>query len=144
MNQGLIIGGLLPAIFFGLTGILAKIVSQKGIAPPAYLFFAGVGYIVAGFIAYPFFKSADFNSGSAFVSVLIGISQATGMALVFYALFAFASPMSQLAPLYNTNTLIAVVLSLIIFSEWQEVNTFKVLFGAVLIVVGSYFVSVAK
>lgn len=144
MNQGLIIGGILPAVIFGFTGILARLASERGIAAPAYVFWIGVGFILSALLAYPIFKTYDWNFNSALISIVIGIAQAVGMAMVFYAIMVLSTPLSQLVPLYNTNTLVAVLLSLVIFSEWKDVDVAKLMLGATLIVVGSYFVTVAK
>ncbi len=39
------------------------------------------------------------------------------------------------------NTLVAVLLALLIFSEWKDLNTVKLIAGSVLIVIGAIFVA---
>ena len=61
--------------------------------------------------------------------------------LVAYSLLHFNVPISQLVPLYNMNTLVAVLLALVVFSEWKDLHTLKLLFGTVLIAIGAVFVA---
>ena len=61
--------------------------------------------------------------------------------LVAIAITHYKTPLSILAPLYNTNTLVAVVGSLLIFSEWRDVNVVKLLMGSILIIGGAVLVS---
>jgi transporter family protein len=76
-------------------------------------------------------------------SLLFGSLWALGSGCVVIALYRYEAALSKLAPLYNTNTLVAIVLSLIIFAEWQQVDLVKLLGGAVLIVLGGILVSLA-
>ncbi len=136
--KGLLIGGLGASLFFGLAGVLAKTTSGTGIGISGYLFFMGVAYMVVATLT---FTSPNLSLNGALLASMVGACQAIGMALVLYAVVSFGSPMSQLAPLYNTNTLVAVILSLVIFSEWQSVNVTKVMIGSLLIVIGSTLVA---
>lgn len=61
--------------------------------------------------------------------------------LVAYTLLNFNVPISQLVPLYNMNTLVAVVLALIIFAEWRDLHAIKLLSGSALIVLGAILVA---
>ena len=63
-----------------------------------------------------------------------------GAGLVALAVVRFAAPISKLAPLYNTNTLVTVLLGLWLYAEWQEVNTAKLLLGSALVVTGTVLV----
>ena len=47
----------------------------------------------------------------------------------------------QLAPLYNMNTMVAVLIGLWAFSEWKELDMLRLLSGVVLIVIGGTLVS---
>jgi len=52
------------------------------------------------------------------------------------------APVSRLTPIYNTNTLVAVLLGIILLRELPTgASTIKVLIGAVLIVIGGILVS---
>ena len=59
----------------------------------------------------------------------------------FPTLLHLDGQIAQLVPLYNMNTLVAVILALIVFSEWQELQLVKLLLGTVLIVAGAIFVA---
>jgi hypothetical protein len=43
---------------------------------------------------------------------------------------------SVIVPLYNMNTLVAVGIGLVLLGEWKDVNLWRLLSGAALIVVG--------
>ncbi|MEK6891982.1 MAG: GRP family sugar transporter, partial [Nanoarchaeota archaeon] len=67
--------------------------------------------------------------GIGFLAVAIAISQNADIA--------------RLAPIYNTNTLITVLLGILILKEVPDAtNMFRVISGAVLIVVGAILVSI--
>lgn len=141
--KGLLIGGLLASVFFGLTGVIAKFASNSQVGISVYLLSMGIGFLLASL---PFFllTPASYSPQGIGYSVSSGIAQACGMACVLFAMHKYSTPMSQLAPLYNTNTLIAVVLSLVIFSEWQSVSISKVLLGSLFIIFGAAIVSTAS
>ena len=46
------------------------------------------------------------------------------------------STLSKLAPLYNMNTLVVVLLALVVYAEWRDVHLAKLLAGAALVVLG--------
>jgi uncharacterized membrane protein len=72
---------------------------------------------------------------------MFGLTWGIASGLVAYSLLNFSVPISQLVPLYNMNTLVAVLLALLIFSEWRDLNTIKLISGSVLIVIGAIFVA---
>ena len=75
------------------------------------------------------------------VALGIGLSWGLGMIAVMIGLSRFGAPLSKLAPLYNLNTLVVVVLALVLFAESREVNTPKLLGGAALIMAGAALVA---
>jgi uncharacterized membrane protein len=64
-----------------------------------------------------------------------------GTGLILLAFDRFGASVSQLAPLYNMNTLVVVLLGLLIFSEWKQVRPVPLLIGSLLIVLGAVFVA---
>lgn len=54
---------------------------------------------------------------------------------VILALGRYEGPVSVIVPLYNMSTLIAVGMGLAVLGEWKDVNAWRLLAGAVLIVV---------
>ena len=83
----------------------------------------------------------SFSLKSGLYAALFGVTWGVATGLVAYGLLNFEISISQLAPLYNMNTLVAVLLALIIFSEWKDVNAIKLLCGSALIVGGAVLVA---
>ncbi|MCB9143176.1 MAG: hypothetical protein H6646_12980, partial [Anaerolineales bacterium] len=48
----------------------------------------------------------------------------------------FDGQISQLVPLYNMNTLVAVLIGLVVLAEWRTVDPRKLAIAAILIVLG--------
>ena len=72
---------------------------------------------------------------------LTGALWAAGMIFTFFA-FSAGAEAAKLVPIYNTNTLIAVFLGIMMLHELPALDArIKVITGAVLIVVGSILVS---
>lgn len=139
--NGIIVGGLIPALFFGISGIFVKASTSSGIGLGVYLLAVGVGVLVAGMVFYYFEPEVDINICSGLFAWSAGFFWAVGGGLLALALLKYGTPIATLVPLYNMNTLITVLLGLIIFSEWQDVNLMKLLWGTLLIMVGGSLVA---
>jgi len=139
--NGIIVGGLIPALFFGISGIFVKASTSSGIGLGIYLLTVGAGVLMAGLIFYYFEPQADINIRSGFFAWSAGFCWAVGGGLVALALLKYGTPIATLVPLYNMNTLVTVLLGLIIFAEWQDVDLVKLLGGTLLIVVGGSLVA---
>ena len=141
----LFLGGILPAILFGFSGFSMKYSMIHGMGVGSYLLvfsMAEFGTSALFFILLPPGDRIMSVSGVTY-SLLAGTARTLGAGLVVYAVVRYAAPISKLTPLYNTNTLITVLLGLIILAEWRNVNSPKLLIGTVLIVVGSVLVAEA-
>lgn len=140
---GLFIGGVLPAIFFGLSGLFAKTSNVAGISLGYYLL--SISFAIATVGVYCLFIFPDRLASLIAVreAFFCGLTWALGAGLVAIALTKLNSPVSQLIPLYNMNTLIGVLLGLWLFSEWQAVNAFKLIIGTVFIIIGGVLVALA-
>jgi uncharacterized membrane protein len=137
----LLIGGFLPAIIYGGSAIFQKFSTSIGISISAYLVAVGAGVVLAGFGFYFFENTMPLSIKASAYAAIFGITWGVASGLVAYSLLNYSVPISQLVPLYNMNTLVAVLLGLIIFSEWKDLNTIKLLLGSVLIVIGAIFVA---
>ncbi len=71
----------------------------------------------------------------------MGVSWALGAGLVAVAIAKYGMPISKLVPIYNTNTLITVLIGFVVFLEWRDVNPAKLLIGAALVLVGTTLVA---
>ena len=137
----LLIGGFLPAFIYGGSAIFQKLSTNIGISISTYLVAVGVGVAIAGFSFYFFDNTVPFSIKASSYAGIFGLMWGLASGLVAYSLLNFNIPISQLVPLYNMNTLVAVLLALLIFSEWKDLHTLKLLFGSVLIVIGAIFVA---
>ena len=137
----LLIGGFLPAFIYGASAIFQKFSTSAGISISTYLVAVGIGVAIAGLGFYLFDNTVPFSIKASSYAGLFGFTWGIASGLVAYSLLHFNIPISQLVPLYNMNTLIAVLLALVIFSEWKDLHTVKLLAGSVLIVIGAIFVA---
>jgi hypothetical protein len=140
---GILIGGLLPAVFYGLSTLFSKASTKEGIGIGVYLMITGVAIVLTGVGFFAFQADKTVSVRSAAYAGGFGVLWAIGTGLVAIGLTRFGIPLGKLVPLYNMNTLIAVLLALWIFSEWQNVKVTQLLLGAFLIVIGGIFVAKA-
>ncbi|MCB9497777.1 MAG: hypothetical protein H6686_12895 [Fibrobacteria bacterium] len=138
--MGLVVGGLVPAVAYALFAIWTKSGSQAGIGAGPFMVLIGTACVLVGGL-FSWLLPADWNPRSAAWSFAAGVVWAAGTGLVSFALTRYGIPISKLNPIYNTNTLITVLLGLVVFSEWKQVNALQLLGGATLILVGSLLVS---
>jgi len=140
-STALLLGGFLPALIYGGSALFQKISTSLGISLSAYLVATGIGVAMVGIGFYIFDNSFAFTIKSGLYACAFGVTWGIASALVAYTLLNFDVPISQLVPLYNMNTLVAVILALIVFSEWKDLHMIKLLSGSALIVVGAVLVA---
>jgi len=138
---GIVVGGIIPAVLFGVSGICQKLSNQNGISTGAYVISVGLGVLLVGVVLCLFNTSQTANAKSIIPAVTMGVCWGVGVLLVAMAISKYGTKLSVLAPLYNMNTLVTVVGALFIFSEWKDLNVVKLIIGAVLIVAGGVLVS---
>ena len=141
-NQlGLIVGGLLPALFYGVSSVFAKSSTNAGMTVGGHLFIIGIAVSVTGLL-FNFILPGSTPSLIAIASSsLQGLFWGLGTGCVVLGLLKYQAPLAKLVPLYNMNTLITSGLALIVFAEWRAVNPLQLLVGAGLIIVGGILVS---
>jgi transporter family protein len=140
-TAGLIVGGLMPALVWGVYNTMIKATTRAGIAVGPFLITVGIATAVNG-TALLFVipdRSVSLRSGS--LAVLTGIIWAVAAGLVAFALIRFNAAISQLTPLFSISVLVTVLLGLVLFSEWREVNAPRLLEGSALVVLGALLVS---
>ncbi|MEM7589462.1 MAG: hypothetical protein AAF320_04835 [Myxococcota bacterium] len=138
---GIVVGGLLPALLYGVAGVLMKASTQQGIGLGIYMLCAGAGVMSVGGAHLWFFSDKTMGIQSACYALSMGIAWGLGTLLVTIGLTRFAVPVSKLVPLYNMNTLVAVLLGLWIFAEWQQIRPLQLAVGTLFIVVGGTLVA---
>ena len=141
-NQlGLIVGGLLPALFYGVSSVFAKSSTNAGMTVGGHLFVIGIAISVTGLL-FNFILPGSTPSLIAIASSsLQGLFWGLGTGCVVLGLLKYQTPLAKLVPLYNMNTLITSGLALVVFAEWRAVNPLQLLVGAGLIIVGGILVS---
>ncbi|MFK7795735.1 MAG: hypothetical protein AB8B89_10340 [Gammaproteobacteria bacterium] len=140
-TTALLIGGFLPAFIYGGSAIFQKLSTNIGISISMYLIAVGIGVVVAGIGFYFFDNSIAFSIKASSYAGIFGLTWGIASGLVAYSLLHYKTPISQLVPLYNMNTLVAVLLALLIFSEWKDLHIIKLISGSILIVIGAIFVA---
>ena len=137
----LILGGLTPAILFAISAVLQKQTIQSGIGLGFYIIVIGIGMLITGAAIFLLFPDKLINLKSAGFGFSSGIFAAIGIALVGLTIIKYGVPLSKLVPIYNMNTLFAVLLALVVFSEWQNVNVGTLMVGTLMVTVGAIFVA---
>lgn len=138
-----IIYGISAALALGAWIVAGKVAITKGIHPFLLAWCVIIGMIIVFGISY--FLGAKFplpeNKMAPIFGILAGILLGLGIALQLKAL-AVGADVARLAPLYNTNTLVAVLLGIILLHELpQGGDIVRVVLGAVLIVIGATLVA---
>lgn len=133
---GYLLGGFIPAILYGIYNILQKASSQHKISPGMYLIVVGICAITIGLAYCIIFKEYTISPTSGLFATLNGVVWGVATCLIALAYSHYKMPVSKLVPIFNTNTLVAVILGLIIFSEWKTVSSPKVIIGAILVIIG--------
>jgi drug/metabolite transporter (DMT)-like permease len=138
---GLIIGGVVPALLFSVSNLSSKGAVNAGISMGPYVLLIGIGVTIIGVLAMYVFPERVINPQSAGIALLFGLSWGIGVGCVAFAIAQYGSNISQLAPLFNVNTLFTVLIALWIFSEWGQVQVPQLLLGSLMIVAGSVLVA---
>ncbi|MEM1280044.1 MAG: hypothetical protein AAF827_19950 [Cyanobacteria bacterium P01_D01_bin.6] len=138
---GLIVGGFLPALFYGLSSVFAKTSANAGMSVGGHLFFIGIAISVMGGLFNLFLPGNVPSVAAASSSAMQGILWALGTGCVVLGLLKYQAPLAKLVPLYNMNTLVTAGLALVLFAEWRDTDPVKLMIGAGMIVIGGVLVS---
>lgn len=139
-DHPVILGGVLPMLLYGLMTFPIKILNGK-LHFSHYIFLTGIGVTIVGVIAiFLFYSEIEINISHISLGILNGIMWGLGALFVFLALQHPKATIAQLAPIYNINTLIAVLIGILFFAEWQHIVVWKIILGTMLIVTGGWLV----
>jgi len=141
---GIVIGGVIPAVFLGLGTVLMRASMGAGATIPMYLAvvrttIAGIGWAAVLIDA----GGAATMKGSLFAG-LIGLTWSIAIACIAYGFGVLKLPVSIIAPLTNSNALVALLVGAIAFSEWKTLNMTNATVGTALICAGATIVSLSK
>lgn len=119
----LLLGGIVPAFLFAGSAIFSKLAARSQLPNSASITAMGVAIAVVGILASLFPQEGDRLSveglGNAYIS---GTSWGLGALCVYIAIRNFDAPISVITPLYNTNSIIAVLAGCFFLSEWSVVD----------------------
>lgn len=141
-----LIWALLAAVFWGGNAVLVKLVVGRehfGLAVSRANLFVAIG-ILAAMLINDRLHPAPFSLQQVqayTLAVAVGVIWALGNIFAFSAVRA-GGTMSQIVPIYNTNTLVAVLLCMLLLREIPVgLDMYRVIAGAVLITIGAILVS---
>ena len=135
--------GMVSAVCFGVNTIIYKYANQKSNFSAYYGGFVfALGIVLVFGLLLAFKPSNDFELKSSSLIFIAGIIWAIGFLAIALAL-SKGFPISRLAPIYNTNTIIAVLLGIFLLKEIPNATqVYKIVAGAILIVAGAILVTV--
>jgi glucose uptake protein GlcU len=139
----LVLGGFLPALFYGLAGVLQKASARAGGSAPLYVIVFGLATCLTGLAYRQIVGDSTFSGRAVLWGLLAGALFAVGAGLISTTIIQYDASISQLSPLYNMNILVTVALGLLLFAEWGTVSAPRLLIGTIVILVGGYLVSSA-
>lgn len=139
--KGILIGGVLPALLYGVTGILQKMSAEADGGAGMYVIFLGVGTVIVGVVFHVVLPEPPISLRPASLATVAGLTFSLGAGLISFALIRHEAAISQLTPLYNMNVLVTVILGLLVFAEFRDVSAVRLLFGTVLLVSGGLLVA---
>lgn len=141
---GWLILALLASLCYGLFAVVAKLAtsSQHGNVAPAsatMLMLVGIAVVVSAYFALSR-PTLPTDAQAIGLSVLAGALWALGAVFVYIALSSGVE-VARVAPVANTNTLVAVIIGILFLKEVPD-QQLRVLIGALLVVIGGVLVSI--
>ena len=140
-SMGVLLGGVLPALCFGVSSVSMKLAARAGIGLGPYVLSLAVG--VAAYGAFTVFThTGRIATGRGILfSVLTGLSWALGMALIQVALTRYRAAISQIVPLHMLNLVVTIALGFLLFAEARDLDAGRLVIGAALIGLGAVLVA---
>ena len=140
---GLLVGGVLPALCFGLDGLASKLASRAGLGLAPLVLVTGLCVTIGGGVLYALDGERAWTGAGAAWAAAKGLAWVSGTALVVFAITRFDAPLAKLAPIYATSVIISVVLALALLGEAERVAMGRLALGVALAVVGLALVASA-
>ncbi|PCK82898.1 hypothetical protein [Rhizobium sophoriradicis] len=139
----IVIGGVLPAIFWGIAAIFQKQSAMYATGSAVYLIVFGAACALAGLVAALIWRPAPWSIEGLGFAATAGACFALGTGLISFALFAYGVPVSKLAPIWSCNVLVTLAIGALYLGEASEINTLKLAAGTLLILSGALLVNSA-
>ncbi|EJC66764.1 EamA family transporter [Rhizobium leguminosarum] len=139
----LVIGGILPAIFWGITAIFQKQSAAAATGSAVYLIAFGAACAIAGLIAALIWRPAPWTVEGLGLAAIAGGCFAVGTGFISFALFAYGVPVAKLAPIWSCNVLVTLAIAAVFLGEASELDMIRLAAGTLLIISGALLVSSA-
>jgi drug/metabolite transporter (DMT)-like permease len=139
----LLVGGLLPAVLFGIASNFQKTAARAGIGTGIYLIAIGSVVLLVGIVVTVVQSNSTATREGVAWACGYGLLWSAAIGCIVLALARYDANISQLVPIYNLNTLVAVAIGMVLLGEWHDVVPWRVVAGAVFAVVGSVLVATA-
>jgi uncharacterized membrane protein len=139
----LLLGGLLPAALFGVASNFQKTAARAGISTGPYLIAIGSVVLLVGVVVTLTQSDSTATREGVFWACGYGLLWSAAIGCIVLALSRYDANISQLVPLYNLNTLVAVAIGMTVLGEWRDVVPWRVVAGAGLAVAGGILVATA-
>lgn len=136
----IILGGLLPAMLWGMTAVFQKLSAAANLGPGRYLVVFGATIWLGGLVSTLLFREPGFTLGGTAFAGLAGICFTLGTGLLSFALWKLGMPISRAAPLLAANVLVPVLVGITYLGEGSEMDPIRLLIGTSLVLAGSIFV----
>jgi len=140
-NIALLVGGVLPALLYGIAGVLQKGSARAGGTVPSYLIAFGLATALVGLLGQWLLADGAPSQRSLGLAALAGTLFAVGAGAVSLAIIRYDAAISQLSPLYNMNVLVSVLVGLAVFAELRDLDPTRLLGGTALVLLGGFIVS---
>ena len=141
---GILVGGVIPAVFLGLGTVLMRASMGAGMTIPMYLAVVGTTIAGIGWGAVLIGPGDAVAMKANLYAGLMGLTWSVAIACIAYGFGVLKLPVSIIAPLTNSNALVALLVGAIAFSEWKTLNMTTATVGAALICAGATIVSLSK
>lgn len=142
--KDIFISGIIPAFLLGIGTVLMKLSLRNGISIPFFITIIGFTVFVCGMIVLYFSKDYAVSLTSTSYATLMGITWSISILCMSYGISKLNVPISIIAPITNSNIIVAVFFGAIIFSEFKSLEINKILIGTFLITIGVIVISSTK
>ncbi len=143
---GILVGGVIPALFLGLGTVLMRSSIVAGASIPTYLAVTGTTIALVGWISVALTGQAGGlrMSGGVGWAIAMALTWSAAIACISYGFGTLKLPVAVIAPLTNANALVAVAVAAVAFGEWRSLDVPMIVGGTLLISGGATLVSLAK
>lgn len=137
----LVVGAVVPAFLWGITGIFQKQSAVLGLNPFQYMAVLGLVVALTGGLGMLVYRSGSWPAPAVGHALLAGLAYSLATALMSLALWRYGVPISKLAPILSCNVLVTVAIGALFLNEGAELNLVQLILGTLLIVGGAVLVA---